>query len=224
LTGRCDRFTLVLQRSVEPGQYTSLAFGKRCKEAGVRPSMGSVGDAYDNAMCESFFATLECELLERRRFASQAEARMACFGFRLLSGSGVVIRAVPLARIRCDGWSASSQPARARGLFIVPASDMVNRHRRLGCWPACETGSSRVGGRDDATRLSEHAVWLCFRFPLSLRMVDEPLAARGIVASHGTVRQWALKSGRGGQDNAPSCLRRRSGPGRRSVFTPSCRA
>src|ERR1700682_5872397 len=62
-------------------QYTSLAFGKRCKEAGVRPSMGSVGDAYDNAMCESFFATLECELLERRRFASQAEAKIACFSF-----------------------------------------------------------------------------------------------------------------------------------------------
>jgi len=47
----------------------------------VRPSMGSVGDAYDNAMCESFFATLECELLDRRRFASQAEAKMACFSF-----------------------------------------------------------------------------------------------------------------------------------------------
>ena len=62
-------------------QYTSLAFGGRCLEAGVRPSMGSVGDAYDNAMCESFFATLECELLERRRFASQAEAKMACFSF-----------------------------------------------------------------------------------------------------------------------------------------------
>src|SRR6202048_3897513 len=58
----------------ESKQYTSLAFGKRCQEAEVRPSMGSVGDAYDNAMCESFFATLECELLERRRFASQAEA------------------------------------------------------------------------------------------------------------------------------------------------------
>ncbi len=43
--------------------------------------MGSVGDAYDNAMCESFFATLECELLERRRFASQVEARMAIFSF-----------------------------------------------------------------------------------------------------------------------------------------------
>jgi putative transposase len=43
--------------------------------------MGSVGDAYDNALCESFFAALECELLERRRFASQVEARMACFSF-----------------------------------------------------------------------------------------------------------------------------------------------
>jgi len=81
LTGRYDQISLVLRRLVEPKQYTSLAFGKRCKEAGVRPSMGSVGDAYDNAMCESFFATLECELLERRRFASQAEARMACFSF-----------------------------------------------------------------------------------------------------------------------------------------------
>ena len=41
--------------------------------------MGSVGDAYDNAMAESFFATLECELLDRRRFRSQAEAKMAIF-------------------------------------------------------------------------------------------------------------------------------------------------
>jgi putative transposase len=71
----------VIHHSDQGSQYTSLAFGKRCKEAGVRPSMGSVGDAYDNAMCESFFATLECELLDRRRFASQAEARMACFSF-----------------------------------------------------------------------------------------------------------------------------------------------
>jgi putative transposase len=40
-----------------------------------------------------------------------------------------------------------------------------------------------------------HAVWLYFRFPLSLRMVDELLAARGIMVSHETVRQWALKFG-----------------------------
>ncbi len=52
-----------------------------CREAGVRPSTGSVGDAYDNALAEAFFATLECELLDRRRFRSQAEARMAVFHF-----------------------------------------------------------------------------------------------------------------------------------------------
>ena len=71
----------VIHHSDQGSQYTSLAFGKRCKEAGVRPSMGSVGDAYDNAMAESFFSTLECELLERRRFRSQAKARMACFSY-----------------------------------------------------------------------------------------------------------------------------------------------
>ena len=49
--------------------------------AGVRPSMGSVGDCYDNALCESFFATLECELLNRHRFRTQAEARLAVFEF-----------------------------------------------------------------------------------------------------------------------------------------------
>ena len=64
----------VIHHGDQGSQHASLAFGKRCKEAGVRPSMGSVGDGYDNAMCESFFATLECELLDRRRFASQVEA------------------------------------------------------------------------------------------------------------------------------------------------------
>ncbi len=71
----------VIHHSDQGSQYTSLAFGSRCREAGVRPSMGSVGDAYDNALCESFFATLECELLARRRFCSQAEARMAVFSY-----------------------------------------------------------------------------------------------------------------------------------------------
>ena len=45
----------------------------------MTPSMGTIGDAFDNAMCESFFATLECELLDRRCFHSQSEARMAVF-------------------------------------------------------------------------------------------------------------------------------------------------
>ncbi len=43
--------------------------------------MGSVGDTYDNALCESFFATLECEPLDRQRFRNQAEAKMAVFDF-----------------------------------------------------------------------------------------------------------------------------------------------
>ena len=71
----------VIHHSDQGSQYTSIAFGKRCRVAGVRPSTGSVGDCYDNAMCESFFATLECELLDRRRFRSHADARMAVFEF-----------------------------------------------------------------------------------------------------------------------------------------------
>ena len=71
----------VIHHSDQGCQYTSVAFGGRCREAGVRPSMGSVGDAYDNALCESFFATLECELLDRQRFRTQADARLAVFDF-----------------------------------------------------------------------------------------------------------------------------------------------
>ena len=71
----------VIHHSDQGSQYTSLAFGHRCDAMGVRPSRGSVGDAYDNAMAESFFATLECELLARRRFQTQAEARVAVFRY-----------------------------------------------------------------------------------------------------------------------------------------------
>jgi putative transposase len=62
-------------------QYTSYVFGRRCQEAGIVPSMGSVGDAYDNALAESFFATLECELIDREVFRNRTEARMAVFDF-----------------------------------------------------------------------------------------------------------------------------------------------
>ncbi len=71
----------VIHHSDQGCQYTSIAFGLRCKEAGVRPSMGSVADCYDNAMCESFFATLECELLDQKPLRTQAQARMAVFDF-----------------------------------------------------------------------------------------------------------------------------------------------
>ena len=72
----------VVHHSDQGCQYTSIAFGKRCREFGVRPSMGSVGDCYDNAMAESFFATLECECIEHEGpFRTQGEARLALFRF-----------------------------------------------------------------------------------------------------------------------------------------------
>ena len=71
----------VVHHSDQGCQYTSLAFSRRCEEAGVRPSMGSVGDCFDNAMAESFFATLECELLDRVTFRTRAEAERAIFEF-----------------------------------------------------------------------------------------------------------------------------------------------
>jgi putative transposase len=69
----------VIHHSDQGCQYTSIAFGDRCERLGVRTSMGSVGDAYDNAMAESFFATLECELLAQKRFKNQHEAQQAIF-------------------------------------------------------------------------------------------------------------------------------------------------
>jgi putative transposase len=71
----------VVHHSDHGCQYTAIAYGQRCLAFGVRPSMGSVGDAYDNALCESFFATLECELLDRERFRTPAEARRALFDY-----------------------------------------------------------------------------------------------------------------------------------------------
>ncbi len=71
----------VIHHSDRGSQDTSVAFGQRCREMGVEPSMGSRGDAYDNAVAESFFATLECELLDRHRFRTQAEARLAVFSY-----------------------------------------------------------------------------------------------------------------------------------------------
>lgn len=69
----------VIHHSDQGSQYTSIAFGNRCKEMNVRPSMGTVGDAYDNAMAESFFATLECELIARRKWETKTRARMEIF-------------------------------------------------------------------------------------------------------------------------------------------------
>jgi putative transposase len=69
----------VIHHSDQGSQYASIAFGDRCRKMGVRPSMGGVGDAYDNAMAESFFASLECELIDRKSWQTKTEARLALF-------------------------------------------------------------------------------------------------------------------------------------------------
>jgi hypothetical protein len=109
----------VIHHSDQGSQYTSVAFGKRCGAAGVRPSMGSVGDAYDNAMAESFFSTLEAELLSRRRFASQAEARRACFSY--IEGWGQP-RQVTLGHGPPFSHGLRSQHANGRSRHVAPKS------------------------------------------------------------------------------------------------------
>jgi len=69
----------LVHHSDQGSQYVSLLFGRRLREAGIAQSMGSKGDCYDNAVCESFHATLEKELLRRRSFRTKQEARSAIF-------------------------------------------------------------------------------------------------------------------------------------------------
>jgi len=62
-------------------QYTALSFSERLKEVGIKPSMGRTGSALDNAMAESFIATLKTELVHRRRFPDREVARSAIFEY-----------------------------------------------------------------------------------------------------------------------------------------------
>lgn len=71
----------VIHHSDHGSQYTSVAFGRRCRATGIEASMGTVGDCFDNAMAESFFASLECELLDRTRFHTRDEARREVFSY-----------------------------------------------------------------------------------------------------------------------------------------------
>jgi putative transposase len=65
----------VLRRLLEPGQFTSAAFAERTAQAGIALSMGAIGSAYDNAVVESFFATIKRERLDDERFLTRAHAR-----------------------------------------------------------------------------------------------------------------------------------------------------
>jgi putative transposase len=71
----------VLPRPLEPKQYTSWAFTQRAKDSGLLPSMGTIGDAYDNAVIESFWARMQTELLDRRRWSTRIELANAIFEY-----------------------------------------------------------------------------------------------------------------------------------------------
>ncbi len=71
----------MLQRPLEPEQYTGDVSAKACEALGVVQSMGRVGSALDNAPSESFNSTLDWELLSRRHFATKAQARSAVVEF-----------------------------------------------------------------------------------------------------------------------------------------------
>jgi putative transposase len=101
----------VIHHSDQGSTYTSLEFGKRCSAMGVRPSMGSVGDAYDNAMAESFFASLECELIDRRVWKTFVDARLEIFTW-------------------IEGWYNPRR--RHSALQYLSPIDFEARHRALG--------------------------------------------------------------------------------------------
>ena len=71
----------LIHHSDQGSQYVSLAFGQRCRDAGIAVSMGSKGDAYDNALAESFFASLKKELIRRRSWPTRQELRSAVFDY-----------------------------------------------------------------------------------------------------------------------------------------------
>jgi putative transposase len=113
----------VIHHSDQGSQYTSVAFGKRCEEMGVKPSMGTVGDAYDNAMAESFFATLECELIDRRSWKTKAQARLAIFTW-IESWYNPMRRHSGLGQRSPNVFERSLQSQKAH-IDIIEAEDLV---------------------------------------------------------------------------------------------------
>lgn len=134
-------------RPLEPQQYTSFAFGQQCRQAEIRPSIGSVGDCHDNALCESFFATLECELLDRVTFRTPAGGRTAVFEY--IEGSYN-----PRRRHSALGYLS---PLEYERRYIANLSD---GSRRLSTKPGVTPTLNRVGARD--ARTSHRNTQACF--------------------------------------------------------------
>ena len=71
----------VIHHSDHGSQYTAVIFGRRCELLGIDVSLGSVGDCYDNAVCEAFHSTLKRELVHRRPWPTRAELKTAVFEY-----------------------------------------------------------------------------------------------------------------------------------------------
>ncbi|MCP2280944.1 Integrase core domain-containing protein [Nocardia amikacinitolerans] len=71
----------MLRPPVEPEQFTSWVFGEKIRSAGLLPSFGTVGDGLDNAMIESFWSSLQIELLDRKKWKIRVELANAAFGY-----------------------------------------------------------------------------------------------------------------------------------------------
>jgi len=136
----------VIHHSDQGCQYTSIAFGRRCREAGVQPSMGTAGDAYDNAMCESFFGTLEAELLMREHFATHEQARRAIFAW--IEGSYNTLRLHSRlgyrSPIEFEQLYETTHTASPRGL--TTAGQRHGRDRRPAARPWTTRDSTLQGG------------------------------------------------------------------------------
>ncbi|MGZ6590289.1 MAG: integrase core domain-containing protein, partial [Solirubrobacteraceae bacterium] len=70
-----------MRRPIESAQFTAVLFTTRCAKAGIEVSMGSVGDCYDNAVCETFHASLKKEKIYRQSWPTRAAARTAIFEY-----------------------------------------------------------------------------------------------------------------------------------------------
>ena len=73
--------TTALRRPLEPEQFTSWTFTERARRAGLLPSLGTIGDPYDNAVAESFWARMQTELLNRQRWDTRVELANAIFEY-----------------------------------------------------------------------------------------------------------------------------------------------
>lgn len=113
---------VVSNHSDQGSQYASIAFGERCRKKECPPSIGSVGDAYDKAMAERFFASRECELIDRKSRQTKTESRLAPFArieawYIVRRRQGVLIYMSPMncATKHCE----PSPPSGEHGLSTV---------------------------------------------------------------------------------------------------------